>query len=209
MSTQARVCLIGAGGHAKVVLDAIQRSDPNARVEIRDDDGNRVGELLLSIPLQVPALPDDGFSSPTHVHVCIGNNTIRAKMLNRALDAGGAALTVVHPRASLAAEAIIGDGSFIASGAIIGPSASVGRGCIINHNAIVDHDCTVADWTHIAPGSVLGGAARIGARSLIGAGAVVLPGRRIGNDCTVGAGAVVVHDIADGTTVTGVPARSK
>lgn len=41
----------------------------------------------------------------------------------------------------------------------------------------------------------------------IGANATILPGVTIGNNATVGAGAVVTRDVADGTTVVGVPAR--
>ena len=41
----------------------------------------------------------------------------------------------------------------------------------------------------------------------IGAGAVVLPGRHIGAGAVVGAGSVVIHDVPEGLTVAGNPAR--
>ena len=41
----------------------------------------------------------------------------------------------------------------------------------------------------------------------VGANATILPGVRLGRGCTVGAGAVVVRDVAPGTTVVGNPAR--
>jgi bifunctional UDP-N-acetylglucosamine pyrophosphorylase/glucosamine-1-phosphate N-acetyltransferase len=51
--------------------------------------------------------------------------------------------------------------------------------------------------------------ARIGDRSRIGAGAILVAPVTIGNDAVVGANAVVTrnHDVADGQTVVGVPAR--
>lgn len=49
--------------------------------------------------------------------------------------------------------------------------------------------------THVSDGAV------------IGAGAIILPGIRIGRNAVVGAGAVVTHDVADGETVVGNPAR--
>ena len=58
-------------------------------------------------------------------------------------------------------------------------------------------------------GTRLAGNATVGARSLIGAWAVVIPGVRIGADVTVGAGAAVTHDVADGLTVVGVLATPK
>ena len=47
----------------------------------------------------------------------------------------------------------------------------------------------------------------IGDDVTIAAGAIVIGGIRIGNDAIVGAGAVVINDVADKTTVVGVPAR--
>ncbi|MBV8559062.1 MAG: hypothetical protein JO116_26275, partial [Planctomycetaceae bacterium] len=53
------------------------------------------------------------------------------------------------------------------------------------------------------------GATTIGARAMIGAGSLMVAPVTIGADATVGAGAVVtkLHDVADGQTVIGVPAR--
>ena len=44
-------------------------------------------------------------------------------------------------------------------------------------------------------------------RSLLGTTSCVLPGRSVGSDVVVGAGALVTRDVADGTTVVGIPAR--
>jgi len=41
----------------------------------------------------------------------------------------------------------------------------------------------------------------------IGANATLLPGVVIGRNALIGAGAVVVHDVADGAIVVGNPAR--
>jgi serine O-acetyltransferase len=41
----------------------------------------------------------------------------------------------------------------------------------------------------------------------IGAGAKVLGGIRVGNNVKIGANAVVVHDVPDGATVVGIPAK--
>jgi acetyltransferase-like isoleucine patch superfamily enzyme len=48
---------------------------------------------------------------------------------------------------------------------------------------------------------------RIGARSVIGARAVIMPGVTIGADCVVEPGSVVLQDVADGQRVGGNPAR--
>ena len=58
---------------------------------------------------------------------------------------------------------------------------------------------TEADWK-VIPTRVKRGAS-------IGSGAVILCGITIGAGAMIGAGAVVTHDVADGDTVVGVPAR--
>jgi acetyltransferase-like isoleucine patch superfamily enzyme len=77
----------------------------------------------------------------------------------------------------------------------------------VNHGAIVDHDCTVGDWAHIAPGVVLSGEVVVEEGAMVGAGAIVLPGCRIGAWAVVGAGAVVTRDVGENHCVVGVPAK--
>ena len=81
------------------------------------------------------------------------------------------------------------------------------RGAIVNTNASVDHDCVIGEFVHIAPGTAIGGDVVIGDGAFVGIGARILPGRRVGAGATVGAGAVVIHDVPDGATVVGIPAR--
>ena len=49
---------------------------------------------------------------------------------------------------------------------------------------------------------------RIGARSVVGARAVVMPGVTIGEDCVIHPGSVVSQDVPSGQRVAGNPARS-
>jgi serine O-acetyltransferase len=48
----------------------------------------------------------------------------------------------------------------------------------------------------------------IGDEVFIGAGARVLGGIKIGNHAVIGANAVVIHDVAEGLTVVGIPAKA-
>lgn len=48
---------------------------------------------------------------------------------------------------------------------------------------------------------------RIGARSVIGARAIIMPGVTIGEDCVIEPGSVVSQDVGDGQRVAGNPAR--
>lgn len=116
---------------------------------------------------------------------------------------------LIHPAATVAASAKIGDGVAVMAGAIVNPNARIDPDAILNTGCIVEHDCVVGRNTHVAPGAVLAGEAIIGADAHIGAGAVVLEDRHVGDGAMVGAGAVVVKHVEPGATVVGVPARPR
>jgi len=199
--------LLGAGGHAKVVYDAIVAAKLAARVSVRDDDSALHGVTFLDLRIEAPtgALAD----LPLHVHIGIGNNANRAALLARLAGAAKRLVAVLHPAAMVSPHAQVGAGAFVAAGALIAPGASVAECAIINHCAVVDHDCTVGRHAHVAPNATLGGGVKVGEGALVGAGAVVLPGISVGTWAVVGAGAVVTRSVANGETVYGVPAKRK
>lgn len=199
------IYLIGAGGHAKVVLDALLAGGTDlSTVGIRDGRAAMKGRDLLGAAIDTPEL-DDSLAGHD-VHVAIGAIPARAGLLGRAVTLGARALTVIHPSAQVSRFAGLGAGTFVAALAVVGPSARVGQGVIVNHGAVIDHDCVVGDHCHIAPNAGLGGGVTLGHRVLIGAGAVVLPGVRIGDDAVIGAGAVVTRDAPDHAEWVGIPA---
>lgn len=210
-----RLLVIGGGGHAKVVVDAwsIAGHHP-VRIEVRDDDASRAGDLLEGCPVLVPAIPSvpnprSGASSADGIvgfHVAVGSNVARRALWVRAESALLRPVTVVHPHASVARSAVLEPGCFVAAQAVVGPGARIGRGAIINHGAVVDHDCVVGEFAHVAPMASLSGAARLGAGSLLGSGARILPGIIVGAGSVIGAGAVVTQPVGDCKTAVGVPA---
>ncbi|TCS35101.1 sugar O-acyltransferase (sialic acid O-acetyltransferase NeuD family) [Paucimonas lemoignei] len=201
------IFLVGAGGHGKVVLDALIRSDVAIdKICILDSNTALLGKELCGLKINIPII-QNGLEQG-EFHIAIGNGKIRQNLYLQLLGIGSMPLSVIHPDAVVSRFSTIGLGSFIAARAIIAPAAEIGEGSIINHGAVVDHDCTVGSFSHVAPNVTLGGAVKVGARVLIGAGANILPNIKIGDDAVIGAGAVVLNDIAAGETYVGVPATS-
>lgn len=197
------IVLIGAGGHAKVVADALLKSGrQRAEIILLDQAEARVGTTILGIAVERYA-PE--LVSRRSFHVCIGNNDVRRRFFDELSE--GLPLTVIHPNAILAEQSRIEAGSFVAAQAVVGPDAIIGRGCIVNHGAVIDHEVTIDGFCHVAPGATLGGTVRLGAAVLVGAGANVLPGITIGANTIVGAGSVVVNNLLPNVTYAGVPAR--
>jgi sugar O-acyltransferase (sialic acid O-acetyltransferase NeuD family) len=203
MSTDP-LMIMGAGGHAKVVADAVLAAAPDAAPVVADANAELAGRVLLGSLVVQPAA--QAMQVSTQFHVAIGSNTVREDITQRCIEAGMRARSVIHPSASVSPFATVAAGSFVAAHAVVGPAAVVGQGCIINHGAVVDHDCVVGDFSHIAPNATLGGGVQIGKRVLIGAGATILPKVLVGDDCIVGAGAVARGNLRSGGVYVGVPA---
>ena len=196
--------MIGAGGHAKVVADAILRTG-KAMLGVYDSDLARHKSVFLEQYEVLMFSPAN--MANQHCHVAIGSNEIRERLSLELLISNAVLVTVAHSDSSVSRFAEIGAGSFIAARAVVGPGAKIGAGTIVNHAAIIDHDCMIGAYCHVAPGAVLGGGVRIGNKCLVGAGAIILPGVAVGSDVTIGAGAVVTKDVPPFSTWIGVPAK--
>lgn len=205
------VTVFGAGGHAKVVVDAIRRNTQLQVVGLFDDDARRRGEIFCGLPIVGgrEALAQFHRDHPDcRFVVAVGDCRTRQAMQQAFVADGCVPVAVVHPHASVAESTVVEPGAVVFAQAVVGPDAVVGSGAIVNSGAVVEHDCVLEPFVHVAPRATVCGGVRVGEGSLVGAGAVVLPGRKIGNGATVGAGATIVVDVADGATVVGTPAKS-
>jgi len=206
------IIIIGAGGHAKVLVDALLAAGI-APTGLIDADPRRHGATVLGIPVLGGDGMLAGFDRGQVVLVngigSTGHPDLRLAVQARLAALGFVFRTVIHPAAIIAAEVTVGDGAQLMAGAVVQTGTRLGAGAIINTRAVVDHDCRIGAHAHIAPGAVLCGDVRVGAASHVGAGATVVQGSTIGDGCLIGAGAVVIRDVADGVRVQGVPARSR
>ena len=204
------VIVLGGGGHAKVVIEALLRASV-AMLGIVDNDPARIGEKLLGIPI----IGDDStvFLHPAHsVRLVNGLGSVGLSMRRQVLfqnlkGKGYTFHSVVHPSAIIASEVTLSEGAQIMAGVVIQPGTQIGQNTIVNTRASIDHDCRIGDHVHVAPGVTLSGGVTIGSGGHIGTGATVIQGISIGPNSLVAAGAVVVRDVEEGTTVRGVPAR--
>jgi sugar O-acyltransferase (sialic acid O-acetyltransferase NeuD family) len=197
VSEKDGIVVIGAGGHAKVVISTLAaRGLPIAAVF--DDDDTKWGMDAQGTRVS-PTERERGGSAV----IGIGDNGKRrdvASALNFEWQ------TVIHPSAYVHPSARLGRGTVVFAGAVVQPDAVIGDHVIVNTGATVDHDCVVGDYAHLAPGVHLAGSVQVGEGAFLGIGSVVIPGVKIGRWSTLGAGAVAIRDLADGVVAVGVPA---
>lgn len=208
--SHAELLLIGAGGHARVLLDALLLT--GARVAgLLDADPALAGTRLLGYPI----LGDDEAlreRQPATFDLVNAIGSTKSLARRRAvyveLRARGYRFAgVLHPAATVSRHAAVDEGAQIMAGAVIQACARIGANSIVNTGATVDHDCQVGAHVHVAPGATLSGNVQVGDETHIGSGATVIQGVRIGARCVVAAGAVVLENVPDDSMVAGVPAR--
>jgi len=203
------VVIIGAGGHAAVVADALLAAGETV-LGCTDADAAR-RESVCGIPV----LGDDTVletMSVDAVQLANGIGGVRGEAARRNVQArlqerGWRFVEVRHPTAIVSRFAQIGAGVHLMAGSIVQAGASIGDGCIVNTAAVIEHDVQLGAWVHVAPRAVVCGSVRIGAMSHVGAGAVVRQGLQLGEGTVVGAGAVLVKDTPGDDVWVGTPAR--
>lgn len=194
-----RLIIVGAGGHGKVIADNALK---NGYTDIRFVDDTAIGESMGFPIIGTSNNLEEFHDGKTDFVIGVGDNAIRKKIAE-AYDVNW--VSIIHPSAQIAFNAVIGAGTVIMANAVVNVCSKVGKHCIINTCAVVEHDNEIGDYTHISPSVALGGIVRIGELTHIGIGSTVKNNVDICSNCTVGAGAVVIKNIQESGTYVGVP----
>jgi len=195
------IVVVGAGGHARVVVSALRAArEPVAAVY--DDDRKLWDKRLLGVPIRGPI--DELCEFEGQAVIGIGDARVRESLVNR-LKIHWA--TVIHPLSFVDPAVPLGEGCVIFAGAVVQPESEIGAHVVVNTSATVDHNCNVGDFAQIAPGANLCGSVSIGNGTFVGANAVVIENLRVGRWSIIGAGAVVIRDLPDNVVAVGCPAR--
>jgi UDP-perosamine 4-acetyltransferase len=203
-----RVLLIGAGGHARVCLEALLDDGDTEVIGALSADGSGVPALGVPMLGRESDLRNitqrDGDIT---LCVAIGDNATRRSVTRNITQSGQSVTHAISRFAMISTTASCGDGVHLLPGSVVNAATEVGDGTIVNTNASIDHDGRIGAFVHVAPGAAIGGGVTIGDLAFVGIGARILPGLTIGAGARIGAGAVVIDDVEPGVTVVGVPAR--
>lgn len=197
-----RLIVIGAAGHAKVVVATAQAAGWEVMAAF-DDDVRKHGTDVISVPIH-GAIEEARDCEVRQAVLASGSNTLRARV---AADLALDWLTIVHPGAWVHDTVMLGAGAVILAGVVVQPDTVLSEHVILNTSATVDHDGRIRAFAHIVPCAHLAGNVSVGEGAFVGVSAAVITGVTIGDWAVLGAGAVAVEDIPPRSTAVGVPAR--
>ena len=204
------IAVIGAGGHAKVVADIIEKQGAHRIIGFIDEHKER-GSLVYGYPILggLEVFCEVEFASVNAGIIAVGDNWDRKNLVEKILRIRSefVFISALHPSTIIARGVEIGAGTVSMAGSIINSDAHIGKHCIINTNSSVGHDAVLGDFVTIGPGAAIGGETHIGDYSAISLGANVIHNLRVGAHTIIGAGAVVVGDIVSDAIALGVPAK--
>lgn len=196
--------ILGAGGHAVSVANVASSAGYTIKCFV---DKNQKGSSLIGIGIIDIAELDD--VSRYAFAIAIGDNAVRERISNELKSRYERIYfpALVHSSAEISILATVGEGTVVMPKAVVGPNSSVGKFCILNTQSSIDHDCTMQDFSSLAPGSITGGKVSLGMRSAISIGAIVKHAVAIGNDCVLGANSYLNKNLADNVVAYGTPAK--
>ncbi len=197
------VIIIGAGGHANVVIDTLREMGMEIYGILTPDLSK--GDICHGVKVlggddDIGAYPNSKYVLANGIGM-LPNINIREKLAKRFRAEGYEFVTLVHPKSIISKSVAIADGAQVMAGSVCQPDVKIGKDTIINTSVSVDHDCVIGDSCHVAPGAVLCGEVIVGNNVFIGSGVVITQGVTIGDNSIVAAGSIVHKDVAANTKV--------
>ena len=212
MTQPVPVVILGAGGDALVIAESIIQGEragfPITLAGFLDD--KLMGTVLYGKPVLGELDDWAKLDATTHFVPAIQKvkdairRTERLEEMDLPLERW---ITIIHPKAAVSSDAVIGHGAFIASCATVQPESRVGAFASLRAGAMLGHHCEVKDHAYVGPNAVMCGRSVLERGAHLGPGAVLLEAKVMGEFSVAGIGAAVIKDVAARTIVFGNPAR--
>ena len=196
------VLLIGAGGHASVLLELLIEQEVNILGYVspfpatnkklfsglhwfqNDNDILEFDKSTIKLVNGIGSLP---------------SNTRRADLYRQYKKLGYSFATLVSKDAYVSTYAHLGEGVQVMCGATIQTGTRVGCNSIVNTGSIVDHDCSIGSNNHIATGVTISGQVTSKENVHFGTGSSVIQSITLNENAVVGAGATITQDVDKNT----------
>jgi len=211
--TSPAIIILGAGGHASVLMDVIRMLESPILGYTSPNPANNSHFID-----DLPYLGRD--EQVTHYSIAeiqlvnglgsVGPIVKRKQLFQHFTQLGYSFATLCHPSAIISHSHVHHDQGLQAlANSVVNTRSTIGANVILNTGAIVEHHCTIEDHCHIAPNAVVCGHCHIGNAVHIGTNATINQGIHIGSGAVIASGSVVISDVKPRQLMAGVPATVK
>lgn len=193
------IIILGAGGGAKMCIDAIKNSNQLSIIGLLDDN-IEIGNTILDYPvignfMAVDKLISLGFVNYVIAFGVIENRQARFELFKSLKKSGARFPNIIHPKAIVESSVTLGEGNVFLAGSNIGSCAKIGDLNYVNNNSLISHDCILEDNVHVAPGAVIASSVKIKSNVLIGMNSTIYIGIHIGKNSTINNGLIINNDV--------------
>jgi sugar O-acyltransferase (sialic acid O-acetyltransferase NeuD family) len=198
------IAIIGGGGHALVIIDAIteiNKYDKNKYNIVGIYDDNLRGYIL---DIKVLGQTDNMNNKYKYI-IGIGDIKIRNNIFEKNKNLQW--VTIIHPKSIISDICHIGKGTFIGAGAIIQIKSKIGKHCIINTNCNIDHESSIGNFCNISPSVSICGKVTLENNIFVGANTCIIENISVKSFCTIGANSLVLKNINEPGVYVGNPIK--
>jgi len=197
--------IIGCGGHAAEIMEYIRYSNGVNKscihvVGMLDDDSTMYDQYSYEPPY-LGGIREHDVRKDIQYVLGIAHPTHRSSIAAHFKAAGANFLTIIHPSAYLALNAVVGEGSVIAPNVTLGPNVRVGCFNLINARASIGHDSIIGDYNVISPNVCFSGHTHVGNENMFGMNSATLPGVSVQNRNMIMAGMILDKNTGSDETV--------
>ena len=198
-----KIILVGAGGHAKSCIDAIE-SQSIFQIAGMVGTESELGSFVCGYEV---IATDESISklarSYRYALIAVGQITshkYRKRLFEITQRAGFEMPVVISSTSYVSKYALVLNGTIILNGAVVNADAKVGENCIINSKSLIEHDVKVGNHCHISTGAVLNGNVSVGEGCFVGSGAIIKEGISIAPYSIIGMSTSIKKDFHSNLT---------
>jgi sugar O-acyltransferase (sialic acid O-acetyltransferase NeuD family) len=201
--------IIGAGNVGGFLAYNIVEFDQDFDIlGFLDDDPAKIGKVLYGYKVLGPvANIRDYINQKIAVAIGIASPQIKKHIADSLADYNFTFPSFISKHAWLSKHVSVGKGVILYPGVSINYETALGDFVIMNMNCAIGHNCTIANYSSLAPGVNLAGFTFIEEAVDIGIGASSRQNVRIGNNSVIGGQAMVIKSVLPGSIVMGVPGK--
>jgi acetyltransferase EpsM len=148
-----KLIIIGAGNHAKVVLDIVRTINEYQVVGFAADGCSVGSKVFGNYSVKSNCLLSElTLNKDIYFVVAIGDNKARRLFFENAITKFSAA-TLIHPSVVLGSNVTVQGGSVILPLAFVNTDSFIGENSIVGAGVLIDHDVKISSHSHLRMGT--------------------------------------------------------